>query len=139
MQLNRKLNLLLSIAGMCLTAGLLGAAEIAGSFTLPVQTEWGRAVLPPGNYTFTLDRATLDGHMLIRRGNDGVALLMAQGMEETSTLGGSSLRIVAGKVRSLHLAPAGLTYSYGFSHEETRTLISGVPRSPGVSVAITTK
>ncbi len=139
MRLNRKLNLLLSMAGLFLTTGLLGAAEVAGSFTLPAETQWGLAVLPPGNYTFTLDHAILNGRMLLRRGNDGVALLMAQGVEETSTSGGSSLQIVGSKVRSLHLAPAGLTYFYGHSRGETRKLISEPPRSPALSIAVVAK
>ncbi|MBZ5502312.1 MAG: hypothetical protein LAN59_08720 [Acidobacteriia bacterium] len=49
--------------GILLVAGVLAAAAHAGAlftgtFTLTNNVHWGQAVLPPGDYSFTLDQAT---------------------------------------------------------------------------------
>lgn len=55
--------------GILLVAGVLAAAAHAGAmftgtFTLTNNVHWGQAVLPPGDYSFTLDQAT---HTIIIR------------------------------------------------------------------------
>ncbi|HSU32546.1 MAG TPA: hypothetical protein VLJ11_15040 [Bryobacteraceae bacterium] len=140
MKSNRKMNLLLSLAGLFLGGGLLGAADVNGSFTLPLQTHWGSAVLPAGDYTFSLDHAMQNGQIIVRRGNDGVAVVLAQGMDVTSYSASatSSMLIVGNRVRSLHLAPVGLTYTYSI-HPERKELLAGRSGVPGVSVLVKTK
>ena len=67
MKLNRRMNFFRGLIGMCLATGLVAAADVNGSFRLPFQTQWGPAVLPAGDYTFSLDHATQNGHILLRR------------------------------------------------------------------------
>src|SRR5690242_20972751 len=109
MKSNRKMTLLVGLAAICFAASSLKASDLVGSFTLPSETHWGTVVLPAGDYTFTLDRATLDGRIRIARGNNRRAIVMAQGINLTSRFGGSSMLIVGNRVRSVHLAPVGLT------------------------------
>jgi len=137
MKSSRKITVLLGLAGMCLTSGLLRAADFAGSFTLPSQTQWGSTVLPAGNYTFTLDHATLNGHVLVS-GKDRAAFVMAQGVTETGSSRASSMLIVGGRVRSLHLGPVGLTYSYQI-HPEEREILARSSAVPGLTISIATK
>jgi hypothetical protein len=95
-------------------------------------------VLPSGDYTFTLDHATQNGRILLRQGNHAIAVIIPQGMEVTAYTATSSLLIVGNMVRSLHLAPVGLTYQYQI-HQERKELFSGHPKVPGISVLVTTK
>ena len=137
MKSNRTMTLFLGLAAICLTAGSLGAADLIGSFTLPSQTYWGSAILPPGSYTFTLGHATPQGLILIRHGTKGVALIMTQSMSSTKLSEASSMQIVGSRVRSLHLGPIGLTYNYPIPKKQEVEMLargSGVP-SASVSVA----
>jgi hypothetical protein len=131
--------LFLGLAGMCLNAGFLGAADLTGSFTLPIQTHWGSAVLPAGHYTFTLDDATLNGHIRVTQGTDPVATVMAQGMSTTGFSGASSMLIGGDRVRSLHLAPVGLTYEYAIPRKEKREILARRSGVPDVAVSVTAK
>jgi hypothetical protein len=136
MKSNRKMTLFLGIAGMCLMANSLRASDMVGSFTLPQETQWGLAVLAPGDYTFALDHPTLNGFISIIRGTKTVALVQAMGIDATSTSGGSSILIVGNRVRALRLAPVGQTYTYQI-HRQRRETLAGRTRVPSVSVAVT--
>lgn len=52
-------NQLLAIAGLALASVLAGSAtaqaKASGSFTLPFEAKWGNTVLPPGDYTLTVN------------------------------------------------------------------------------------
>src|SRR6266566_1485794 len=54
-------NGMLTIAALALAGIFTGTAnaqaKAAGSFTLPFEAKWGNAVLPPGNYTFSVHSA----------------------------------------------------------------------------------
>jgi hypothetical protein len=134
-----KMSLCLSLAGMCLTAGSLGAAEATGSFTLPHQTRWGRAVLPAGDYTFTLERIAVNEFIFVNRGNKNVAIAMAQGVSRAGASEASSMLIVGNRVQSFRLATVGRTYHYAIPKKEQRELLARRPGAPGVSVSITAK
>lgn len=138
MNWNRKFGLLSGVVAMCLTAGSLSAADCTGSFTLPSQTQWGSAVLPAGDYTFILDHAAIDGRILLRQGTKGVAIVHAQGFSMTSASGASSMLIVEGRVRSLHLASLGLTYNYPSHHDRGR-ILARASTVRGVAVAVAAK
>lgn len=138
MKWNRRINLFCGLIGMCLATGLLGATDVNGSFRLPFQAQWESVTLPAGDYTFSLDHATQNGRILLRRGDRAVALIIPQGMEVTAYTATSSLVIVGNAVRSLHLAPVGLTYQYQV-HQGRKELFAGHSNVPGISVLVTTK
>ncbi len=106
-----------------------------GSFTLPHQTQWGIAVLPAGHYTLTLEHAMQSEILKISQGTHGVALEVPHSAAFTGTSGGSFISIVGNRVRELHLAPVGLTYSYGMPKNERRQILGRLPHRTVVAVA----
>ncbi|HSU33040.1 MAG TPA: hypothetical protein VLJ11_17580 [Bryobacteraceae bacterium] len=138
MNWNRKSLLLLGAAAVCFTTGSLRAADVAGSFTLPSQTNWGLAALSPGQYTFTLNRSAIDGRIIVYKGTKPVLMVLSQGVAESGTSGESSMKIVNGRVRYLRLAPAGLTFSYA-PHKKEAQLMAGRPAQRETSLLVATK
>jgi uncharacterized protein YaiE (UPF0345 family) len=138
MHLNRKSLLLLGAAAMCFTTGSLRAADVTGSFTLPSQTHWGLAVLSPGEYTFTLNRAAIDGRITVYQGTKPVLMVISQGISQTGSSGESSMKIVNGRVRFLRLTAAGLTYSYPV-HKKEAQVMAGRPIQPDKTVLVATR
>jgi hypothetical protein len=138
MNWNRKTLLLLGAATVCFTTGSLRAADVAGSFTLPSQTNWGLAALSPGQYTFTLDRTSIDGRITVYKGTKPVLMVISQGIAETRTSGESSMKIVNGRVRYLRLAPAGLTFSYA-PHKKEAQAMAGRRVQPDKTVLVATR
>jgi hypothetical protein len=141
MKSNRTTHLILGFTVLCFTVSLLRAAEIAavnGSFTLPSQTYWGPAVLPAGNYTFTLDHSDLRGQILIRQGMKVIARVLVQGPSVSSFPEGSSMLIMDHSVRSLRLAPIGLTYIYPIQKRKGE-MLARRPGVPGVYVSVSTR
>jgi len=69
-----RFTLLLLAGSLCvgrLTAQA-GEAVSAGKFTLPFEVRWGQAILPAGDYTYTLNSATFSGVLTVR-GNSKAA------------------------------------------------------------------
>ena len=57
---------------LCLFAGAANAQHFAasrGSFTLPFEVNWGTAVLPAGDYTFTLGSFGMSPILAIEKGS----------------------------------------------------------------------
>ena len=49
-------SLVLALIASCLSAGMAKAQEWQGQFTLPFEARWGQAILPAGDYSFTVDQ-----------------------------------------------------------------------------------
>lgn len=87
-----------------------------GTFTLPFETRWGIAILPAGDYSFTL--SSLATPQLIRvTGQGGTALVMTSGgVSERKPAEHSALIVVRhegrARVRALYLEHLGLTFNY---------------------------
>jgi hypothetical protein len=94
-----------------LSAGLLSAEDLKGTFTLPFEVRWGTAILPAGDYSFTIDTGD-PLHLATVRGRDGAAMIMASGTSDRQFSGRNALFLVrrgrAGTVRALHLATPGI-------------------------------
>src|SRR5260370_26248997 len=73
-----------SLTKLCMTALALGALATSGNaqnvyqgkFTLTVETHWGSATLPPGDYTFTLPTNTAPYRLYIQ-GQEVSAIIQA--------------------------------------------------------------
>ena len=132
-------NGMLTIGALALAGIFAGSADAqakaAGSFTLPFEAKWGNAVLPPGDYTFSVRSANAaSGGLYVvtfaPRGRSGVSIMSMQDLGlrigEKNMLvavrSGSSHRI-----RSLHLPIANLVVSFTVPKEE-RTLIAAAPQ-----------
>lgn len=124
-----RVGLLLGIAGV-FAASSLNASDFRGKFTLPQQAYWGGAVLPAGDYTLALDRTGAIEKLEISRGTRTVALIIPQSSEMNPSED-SSIRIVDHRVRSLHLAVTGVTYSFP-AHKNDREFLSSAAGMRGV-------
>src|SRR5215472_7405847 len=107
--------LALGLAAASFFARPASAQSEAGTFTLPIETRWDRAVLPPGNYSFTMNSTSLPAIITVR-GEKTVAVVMAYGYNTRTWSDHSSLTLVRhgerGTVRSLQIVDLGLTFYY---------------------------
>ena len=112
------------------SASLQGAGPPAyrGKFTLPTTVQWGTAVLPAGDYSFTLDSAMLGGIAIVS-GEGKAVMVMSNAVSDRSTSEHSSLLIVRSggsvRVRSVHLAELGRDFYYGAPKGENQLLAQG--------------
>jgi hypothetical protein len=83
---------------------------------LSVEARWGHIVLPPGDYSFTLDHATSPGIVTIWRGTKPVDMVLNQATDDRQTFDRSELILVRSggnyTIRALRLAELGLTLEY---------------------------
>jgi hypothetical protein len=110
--------LILSLGMLLGSSSAHGQGYAAGKFTLAHETNWGTAVLSPGDYRFSLETTSLPA-MLVLRKADGtlVGLILAQSSTVTGTRSDeSSLQLeVNGNQRfvsSLYLNDLGMTLHY---------------------------
>ena len=105
----------LTLLAACLSAGLAWAQAAAGKFTLPFEARWGLAILPAGDYSFTVDQPGLTSLLTISRGTRSVALIKCQSYSMTSS-GASELTVVrdgrGNTVRDLRLPQIGMVFHY---------------------------
>jgi hypothetical protein len=112
----------LAVLAVCITAGVAGAqhspAMYEGKFTLPFETRWGRAVLPAGDYTLTVDSTALPATVTVHsvRENKTAPMIMAQAISQHGASDQSALIVARnsgkGVVRGLQLAELGLRFEY---------------------------
>jgi hypothetical protein len=108
------IGVLLAILGFAVPQA---GAQVAckGKFTLPEEVQWGRFVIPAGDYTFTLDRAAQEGILTLRSGSQ-VLMLWHVGTFPLTSKTKSALHLVRvdGKWRAMHLelASVGTTFCY---------------------------
>jgi len=113
-----KQNKLITLAASAvLLFARLGSAQVsAGRFTLPVETRWGTAVLPPGDYSFRLPSATLPAVVTVSGQGQKVMIMVTGGTSEHEVSDGSSLTLIrVGQkafVRSFDLGHLGTTFFY---------------------------
>ena len=114
---------------ICSSAALAGARMVSGTFTLPFEARWGQAVLPPGNYSFTLDSTGPDRLVTIIQGESGrnVGTVQAQGATDQQTLDRSDLVLVRGgenyTIGAVRLASQGLTINYPLPKTERQMIV----------------
>lgn len=107
--------LLLAVLAIAASAGALSAVDYTGKFTLPVETKWGTATLPPGEYTFHFNM-NVRPFMTKVSGEKGDVYVSAASSSEDKTGGESALILIRrggkGIIRALHLAKEGLVFTY---------------------------
>ena len=132
-------NGMLTIAALALAGSLAGTAKAqanaSGSFTLPFEAKWGNAVLPPGDYTFSVKSVNAQTEALYLvtftpKGGSGVTIAS---LRDLGTGVGEKNMLVAvrtggrHRIRSLHLPVANLVVSFAVPKEE-RTQIARAPQ-----------
>ena len=57
---------------ICLSVNVASAQSLKGTFTLPYDVQWGKAVLPAGPYKVTFDSSYPTGGEAVTAGNFGL-------------------------------------------------------------------
>ena len=132
------------LAGSFLTwsAVAQGASASIGKFTLPVETKWGLAVLPAGEYTYKLDKAALSG-VLTLKGQGKTAMIMVNaGISERPISDRSSLTLIRNgnqaAVQSLNIGHLGTVFYYRLP-KSIKVLEAKNPQIQRVPVAVAHK
>jgi hypothetical protein len=109
---------------LVLFVGALGASALpassqntTGTFTLAHKVRWETAVLPAGDYRFSVDTQAWPARVMVRElGGTTSAMILPLAYSDQKLAGGSTLVIErkAGEsvVRSLKLAPVGLALEF---------------------------
>ena len=130
MNTNRSLRLM-RLAGLVLVMAGLGASLAnaqtgGGKFNLPFAVRWGLAVLPPGNYTFTVNTDGLPANSVVVRGEDLRARIIVSSGYDDSFSGKDELIVErqgeGGTVRTLRLADVGLVLYFPAPKPERQIL-----------------
>ena len=128
--------LVLALLTACFGASLANAQTFQGTFHLPFEVRWREAVLPPGDYSFTLN-SSVDhpAYFVVVGGKDQPArfiispTLISPTLDRSSS-GESALIVVRhgerGTVRALRLAGANLVIYYPVSKAD-RQMVAEVP------------
>jgi len=116
-------SLLLALLASCLGAASANAQEVKGTFTLPFDARWGKAILPAGPYSFTIDQAK-SGGPLILSGEKVHAIVRNQGFG-TKPMDRSALILRSENgvytVRELRLTDIGMVLYYAPHHPKHQT------------------
>ena len=92
-------------------AQLAHAQAFRGKFTLASTASWGSATLPAGQYSFTLDKSTMEGKVTVYRGNNAVAMIPTNAIDQ-ATSGSCELVLEGGMIREARLPMIGVTLAY---------------------------
>ena len=112
MKTNRKFTVLgLLVLGMLVAGFNAKAAAFQGKFTLTSATRWGQAMLPAGDYSFTLDSDYPGSRVTIFRGTQGVALIQTPVVNHIES-GRSEIVMHDGTVREVNLPTIGVSLDY---------------------------
>jgi hypothetical protein len=126
-----------------LLAAPLAAQSFQGRFTLPVKARWGKAILPPGNYTLTLARFRGGQRQVIVQGEakGSPAALMATESEDFPPLLSKNSLVCFREggtlvVRALEVSALGeIVYFHMPSGTQFYTLSRGGEKHPLVAQA----
>ncbi len=146
MRLNRSLKLVAPLAfallAGCFTANRANSQEIyRGSFTLPVEAQWGNVVLPPGEYSFTLDHGTAAGKVTIQ-GESGQTLgfILNQAVYDRQTFDRSELVLALSggnyTIRAVRMADLGVTLEYSAPKTGKQQIVQGPQLLERIPVAM---
>lgn len=128
-------NGMLTIAALALVGIFASPAnaqsKATGSFTLPFEAKWGNAVLPEGDYTFTVQSATPSTYLVTfaAKGIRGETILARKDRGPDVSSRNMLVAVRSGgkyRIRTLHLAFANLIVDFPVPKEK-RTLIASAP------------
>jgi hypothetical protein len=126
----------LALLAACFVAGHANAQVFQGKFTLPFSARWGKATLPAGDYSFTLDSVGTTCMLRVYRGRNGVGMIPAQSYDMSNS-GHAELTVEEGTVRTLRLPELGIILQYApqqpkhITAPEERQLAQLVPVAAG--------
>jgi hypothetical protein len=109
--------LLLSLLSSTVVPMAAHADEVRGAFTLTAETHWGKAILPPGYYTFSVATGSAFPTILIRSASGGTAAFVAASSESSTkekTPNAITIEMKGGVnvITALHFNDAGVVLHY---------------------------
>ena len=123
MKTNQKFTVLRLLVLGLLVAGFsarpASAQTLKGTFTLPSETHWGIAMLPAGDYSFTLDHDFSGSKFTISQGRQHVAQIPTRGLDYIKS-GRSEMVLENGDVRKLSLPQIGMAFEYPANNSRHR-------------------
>jgi len=120
----------LALLGMSLAPFSVKAQSVfKGHFTLPIETQWGTAILPAGDYTFTMNSLAAPYTMVVRGENASIIVDASGGIKNRDGSGQSVLVIARRNGRAavsrVYLEPLGTAFYYGREKNESQFLAQG--------------
>src|SRR6185312_8785580 len=121
MKPNGKMFAVRAVLFVVCTVGLFsafaGAQTVHGSFKLPVTARWGKMLLSPGNYEFTVDTESTTRMLAVRSADSSLAgMVLCSSVGDTKPesqsmleLGGSGDEVY---VKALYLSDAGVVLEF---------------------------
>jgi hypothetical protein len=120
----------------CAFAGVANAQTLAVKFTLPFEVQWGRNVLPAGEYSISMDSSAKVA--LVRSANGNTVGYTPIPITATSHSGNTALFVmVRGNerlVRSLNLPTRGISLVYPPATSAQREMLANADRIKSVPV-----
>jgi hypothetical protein len=101
----------LALLAACFVAGHANAQVFQGKFTLPFQARWGQAILPAGDYSFTLGGEDPRSTLRVCHGQKIVGMIRARSYDYTNS-GRAELTVQEGAVSTLRLPELGIILRY---------------------------
>jgi hypothetical protein len=123
----------LAVLAVCFGVGAASAQNFSpvfkGTFTLPFEARWGQATLAPGDYSFSVDRAS-GPYLVTVRGEGETVIVMAMSGWTGDLSGHSHLTAVRTgrgyRIRSLEMTDLGQTLTFGIPKAERRQIMAHV-------------
>ena len=112
----RAVSFVLCLAG--LFSAMANAETVHGKFKLPTETRWGKMLLAPGEYEFTISTETAGKIVTVRSGNSRWSgMIMPESTSDAVSPEVSSLQLGQSEggtyVQSLALVDLGMTLNFG--------------------------
>jgi hypothetical protein len=106
------------LCAVSLLSAIGNAETVHGKFKLVTETRWGKLLLAPGEYEFTIsDTASIRVVTVRSRDSGWSALILPESTSDPSSAQGTSLQLVKSEggayVRSLALGDLGMTLNFG--------------------------
>jgi len=110
--------LLLTLCAVSLLSALGSAETMHGMFTLPVEAHWGKLLLAPGEYEFTLKNDVSGRIITVRSKESGWSgMILSEGSSDLRSDNQTKLLLTKAEdgvyVRALCLGESGVMLNYG--------------------------
>jgi hypothetical protein len=128
---------------ICAAAGAASAQPLVkGTFTLPYEVHWGKAVLPPGHYSIAIDRADRPALVTTATGRV-VAFVMARSFDDAMKGQPTALIITKSEtqrvVRSFNWREGSRRFIYRAFTEAERTQLGSTTELDTVTIRMAQK
>ena len=119
----------LTLCAVSLLSTLGRAETLRGNFKLETETHWGKLLLAPGAYEFTIDSDTYGKMVTVRsKGSGWSGMAMAEGTSDATPDEGTKLLLSKTEggvyVRALCLGDSGITLTYAMPKSAKFTRLS---------------